>query len=183
MKQRIEIQKDTSYGRLDRLTLKDLTLQFEYGDNKLKAINFEGKRSLDNAEIIKIVTQLSAFEDFKLSTIKTIDSGTFYIKHVEVNDATAIIYTVPAGKRFYLFGYDCNAETLAAGLGMFAYVDSSLGADTNAVCVYRAAAGVRMIHGQNSFNALPIPEGYQLRAVADSNTYLDAIIEGVTVNA
>jgi len=114
--------------------------------------------------------------------IRLLETGEIKRKYMVISAGLATLYTVPSGKRFFLFHFDLNASHYATGphLGMirtfYAGVAYPFG-------LLAGPDSVDHMHTEGSFTIFMIPEGWEIEGYANDYTTIRVSIIGVEITA
>ena len=117
-----------------------------------------------------------------ISALRLMDTGV--IKRVwgsAINDVIGL-YTVPTGKKFYIYSVDLNSEHYAAG-DHYCNVHMYDGTDWYYIIILRGPDAVDHMHQAIGFSICSIPAGWSIRTYANAYTRSYASIVGIEVNA
>ncbi len=130
------------------------------------------------------VLRAAFYSGIKANSLTLIDSGVFIHRSViALVNATAVVYTVPGGKAFYLLGYDYNVRRTVGGLdelssNMF-YNDGV----ARPMVYGDGTTTTDVIHSQLSFTLLRIEEGTTLSVTSDNlSSEVSTSVYGVEIN-
>jgi hypothetical protein len=118
-----------------------------------------------------------------ISALKLMDAGTIQRVYGQVANGTITLYTVPAGKKFYIFSACLNVHTTAAvawGAGLFVYD----GATQYYLLFLQGPDAVRQANEAIGFTVMSIPAGWSVRLQAISTSVVSyGCVVGVETNA
>jgi len=117
-----------------------------------------------------------------ISSLKLMDSGTIRRAWGYIVNGVSTIYTVPAGKKFYIFSAFLNVRHYAAGMheGYLRVWDGSTGYP---IIQLVGPDSRDQMNEMASFTMMSIPEGWEIQVYGNANSEGLACVIGVEVNA
>jgi len=117
-----------------------------------------------------------------ISSLKLMDSGTIVRADAVAIGGYATLYTVPTGKKAYIYSAFLNVEHYAAGVheGILQVYD---GANEYSLMYLVGPDSVDQMNEAIGFTVMSIPEGWSIRAWANSNSEAVAACVVVEVSA
>jgi hypothetical protein len=178
----IVISPDSLISRPDKININngELTLQLTYDSHgNIASFYFYGDKETfpSDTDLLKIVTEINAIWNPKTSPAHMMDQGTIVsIGAAFVKNATTLIYTVPAGRTFYVFQYDLDLSVAAIAVSNNNYGILGYTIPTSNIALYIAELfsiqGTSDKHTQGSFNFLSLPAGSKIY-IGSTNANVD----------
>jgi hypothetical protein len=181
----VEILNHEGFPRFTAVKKRGNKLELEYDPNK--GFTLKGnRRSLADNDLMRalsFVYPTGAIPDPKISPLTLLDSGrTIYASVDDLQNATALLYTVPVDRTFYLYLIDVNTypDNPAAGThgGSVYYND---GIDDYDITVIGEATGGTGTHTSIGFNCLKFPSDWTFHVFSDANSHVHVTLLGVLV--
>jgi len=117
-----------------------------------------------------------------ISALKLMDSGTIRRLAGFVNNGYVTLYTVPSGKKLYLFSVQLNVEYYDAG-AQSGEIDLYDGANLYPLIVLAGPDGVNQMNDSLSFTIVSIPAGWEIRVYGGAHSTAHGCCMAVEVNA
>jgi len=117
-----------------------------------------------------------------ISALKLMDSGTIRRLAGFVNNGYVSLYTVPSGKKLYLFSVQLNVEYYDAG-AQSGEIDLYDGANLYPLIVLAGPDGVNQMNDSLSFTIVSIPAGWEIRVYGGAHSTAHGCCMAVEVNA
>jgi len=117
-----------------------------------------------------------------ISALKLMDSGTIRRLAGFVNNGYVSLYTVPSGKKLYLFSAQLNVEYYDAG-AQSGEIDLYDGANLYPLIVLAGPDGVNQMNDSLSFTIVSIPAGWEIRVYGGAHSTAHGCCMAVEVNA
>jgi len=118
----------------------------------------------------------------KVAALHLLDIGVLKRIHFSAQNQRVTLYTVPAGKAYYIFSWDLNARHYAAGIH-YCWLEVFDGTNYYWVAVLEGTDADNHLHTQGTFTAFKIPAGWSIRLYANAYTLARVAIIGVETGA
>jgi len=118
----------------------------------------------------------------KIAALHLLDVGVLKRIHYSAQNQVVTLYTVPAGKEYYIFSWDLNARHYAAGRH-YCWLDVYDGVSYYWIAVLEGLDETNYMHTQGTFTAFKIPAGWSLRLYSNAYTLARVAVIGVEVTA
>jgi len=117
-----------------------------------------------------------------ISALKLMDEGAIRRLAGFVNNGYVTLYTVPSGKKLYLFSVQLNVEYYDAGV-QSGEIDLYDGANLYPLIVLAGPDGVNQMNDSLSFTIVSIPAGWEIRVYGGAHSTAHGCCMAVEVNA
>jgi len=117
-----------------------------------------------------------------ISSVRLMDSGTIKRVWAQISNGTSTMYTVPTGKKFYIYSVALNVLHYGAGSHL-GYLTAYDGATNYHILYLSGPDSVDNMHDAIGFNVMSIPAGWSVYVGAGAYSTSIACVIGVEVTA
>jgi len=120
--------------------------------------------------------------DYRGTPLQLMEEGTIKRVHSEVTNATVTLYTVPTGKKAYLFAAMLNVRRIAAA-PPYGYLGAYDGSTDYPLLILYGTATTEQMNEAIGYTAFSLPAGWSIRLYGNANCYADGVAVVVETDA